>query len=616
MNVNRGAVRGLLLALLLAGPVLAQDDPQDLQALLAQETELATKTRMNHDYVPGMVTVLSGDDLEALGARNVWEALSLLPGVQAVRDHDAAPLLLVRGINFIFNSGNIKILVDSVPFNQEGAGVTDLNSSILLLPIEEVERLEFMRGPGSAIHGDAAYMGLLNIVTRRAERRLFASGMTSEVAAGAQLAWAGQAGRPSFGFSLSGFRNRDVDLHGPAQAEERTGFGRLAFSYGGLSLSLQALSARHDTRPEDLAVGTSEKRLSAEARYRADVTPALHLEGHAGLLLNRDETGPIRAYEGRTIRAGVDASWSAPGRQRLLLTLGFTSAEVLAARLLGPPFFDFHLRDVQRRWWSVGLQDEWPIVPALTFTAGLRLDDFDDIGNEVTTRLALVWNVDDHQIVKAQYSEGFRAPAFFEQYESGAALPGLEAERIAAAELSYILRRGGSVARLTLFRTKLRKMIQPPHVPGGDFSNEAQAETKGVELEWTQQIGRQVRLSANLSWVDPDDTRLTRDVAAASEWMGNLALLADPAPWLRLGARWNHVGRRGGFSGTGTIPGYDSVDLTATTSSLRPGLSLRASLKNVFDDEVVFLSTLPEPFPIVRQRYDGRTFLAEVSFRF
>src|SRR5258706_7182403 len=56
------------------------DEAKELEALLNEQTELATKTRMNHDYVPGMVTVLQGDELEGLGVRNVWEALSLVPG--------------------------------------------------------------------------------------------------------------------------------------------------------------------------------------------------------------------------------------------------------------------------------------------------------------------------------------------------------------------------------------------------------------------------------------------------------------------------------------------------------------------------------------------------------
>lgn len=53
----------------------------DLMSMLESQTELATRTGMNADFVPGMLTILSGDDLLVRGARTVWEALSLVPGM-------------------------------------------------------------------------------------------------------------------------------------------------------------------------------------------------------------------------------------------------------------------------------------------------------------------------------------------------------------------------------------------------------------------------------------------------------------------------------------------------------------------------------------------------------
>ncbi len=73
---------------------------RELMEILEESTEIATKTRMNADYVPGIVSILHGDDLEALGVQTVWEALSLLPGVQTVRAELGNPVVSVRGLNF------------------------------------------------------------------------------------------------------------------------------------------------------------------------------------------------------------------------------------------------------------------------------------------------------------------------------------------------------------------------------------------------------------------------------------------------------------------------------------------------------------------------------------
>ena len=95
-----------------AGAAYAQvDEESKLLAILAEETAVATKTRVNGDFVPGIVSVLHGDELEALGIETAWEALSLVPGIEAVRDPTGNPNVIVRGLEFPFNSGNVKILI-------------------------------------------------------------------------------------------------------------------------------------------------------------------------------------------------------------------------------------------------------------------------------------------------------------------------------------------------------------------------------------------------------------------------------------------------------------------------------------------------------------------------
>src|SRR5688572_3349271 len=95
----------LALAAAFAAPAVAQDEGDDeefaeLLDVLSEETEVATKTRMNSDYVPGIVTVLDARTLQATGVRTVWDALSFVPGVETWRDNSATPTLSVRGIPF------------------------------------------------------------------------------------------------------------------------------------------------------------------------------------------------------------------------------------------------------------------------------------------------------------------------------------------------------------------------------------------------------------------------------------------------------------------------------------------------------------------------------------
>jgi outer membrane cobalamin receptor len=143
---------------------------QELLAVLDEETEVATKTKMNNDYVPGMVTVLHGEQLEALGLHTVVEALAMVPGIQVAHLGTGEPTLKVRGVAFPFNAGNVKVMLNSIAMSRESSGI---NSSVLLIPVAQVDRIEVIRGPGSSLYGDFAMAGVVNIITKDTGGRLF-----------------------------------------------------------------------------------------------------------------------------------------------------------------------------------------------------------------------------------------------------------------------------------------------------------------------------------------------------------------------------------------------------------------------------------------------------------
>ncbi len=132
-------------------------------SVLEEETEIATKTKMNADYIPGVVTILHGEHLKAMGIHTVAEALTLVPGIQLSRNKSGEPSVKVRGFDVAFNAGNVKVLLNSIALSRESSGI---NSSVLLTPIAQVDRIEMIRGPGSSIYGDFALAGVVNIITR------------------------------------------------------------------------------------------------------------------------------------------------------------------------------------------------------------------------------------------------------------------------------------------------------------------------------------------------------------------------------------------------------------------------------------------------------------------
>lgn len=119
-----------LLPLLGLSPALAddgseQDELQHLLELIAEQTEITTKTRLNADYVPGLVSVLHGDELRNRGVRTVWEALGLVPGIELSIEETGRKQVVVRGVGRTYASGNVKLLLDGVSMNSAQIGLAD-----------------------------------------------------------------------------------------------------------------------------------------------------------------------------------------------------------------------------------------------------------------------------------------------------------------------------------------------------------------------------------------------------------------------------------------------------------------------------------------------------------
>ena len=617
VNRRRCALRrALALAILCAGVPLvvhaAEEEEAELLAVLQQETDIATKTRMNSDFVPGIVTILEGDRLRALGARTVWDAMSYVPGVQPWLDGGGTPSVTVRGVPFPFNSGSIQILLNGSPIFREGAG---LNGSVLFVPMVQVERIEFIRGPGSILYGDYAFMGLVNIVTRKQGEEV---GVAVDTHGGRDvnlLASRGSKDGWQGSLNLAGHYTDDAVLPVNASGDETRFSGVANASYGGFSLQAQAANrkvyALTGSPPRD------EKNASGEARYHVDFSDRLGADAHLQYLHNDLSAGGVgnATFRGDDVRSGVDLHWSGWSRQNWLAGAEYSDANISYASFLpppppggGPPPATLVIRDKHRSVGSIYAQDQIELVPTLIATIGARYDDNSEIGERVTPRAALAWQAAEHHIFKAQYSEGFRAPTFFELFTPGPAITPLDFEVNRTEELNYVYERPRLTFRATAFRMRIEDMVFVDPV-ARRFGNVAHAKSDGAEFELQQQLAANLRLDANLAYVTSHDNRdipalADQPIAEVPHWMGNVGLLWNTASDWTTALHWRHLGARPGAQPQSGKS--DVVDVSLMRRALLNGaLEAQVGISNLFDQRVLELS--PTPFGSQPLPYENRT---------
>lgn len=278
-------------------------------------TEIATRTKMDADLVPGMVMVMKGEDLKKHGARTVFEALSLIPGIHTARNSLGNPIVVVRGIGGSFFSGNLKLMLDDVVLNDT---LSASGYAIYEIPVEQVDRLEIIRGPGSVIYGEYAYAGVLNVKTRKSGNKLYArcegdgesaysygaGGSVGYEDAGNELSirlnadgWKSggpdvESGEDRLYSGFAGLQFPDYSYAPGATNEARDNqFADLLLKYKDFSLSGQFISQETGDyygllnvlpKPED-KVKILNKHISLEARHGLELPNSLKLDVKAGL---------------------------------------------------------------------------------------------------------------------------------------------------------------------------------------------------------------------------------------------------------------------------------------------------------------------------------------------
>ena len=118
------------------------------------------------DDEPGTVYVVTEEDIRRSGARGLHEVLETVPGLEVVTDNLGRGRVIVRGVPGALTSGgseNVLVLLNGLKLNENitgGAFAVNLD-----LPVDNIKRIEVVRGPGSALYGAGAFLGVINIVT-------------------------------------------------------------------------------------------------------------------------------------------------------------------------------------------------------------------------------------------------------------------------------------------------------------------------------------------------------------------------------------------------------------------------------------------------------------------
>jgi iron complex outermembrane receptor protein len=501
-------------------------EPEELKSLSIEELmeiDVTSVSRRSErvSQAAAAVTVITGEDIRRSGVTTLPEALRLANALHVARADGRTWAISARGFN-ITTANKLLVLID-------GRSVyTPLFSGVFWdvqdIVLEDVERIEVIRGPGATLWGANAVNGVINIISKSARQTqggLVNAGAGNEERGFGAVRHGGTLGERTWYRAYGKHRSVDpLALASGGSAEDP-----LRITQGGFRVD----GERSDRDSFTLQGDVYQGRIGELVRSDTDVDGG-NLLGRWTRRFSEASSLDLQVYWDRTHRLvptqfeehrdtwDVELQHRLPfgGRHDLVWGLGYRSSsdDVESAPTLAwvPGRRDLDL-------FTAFAQDEISLIPdRLRLTLGARLESHEIAGTEVQPTVRVAWIPEERQILWGAVSRAVRAPTRIDEdirFLSGPVVvlqgnPDFDFEKVVAYELGYRIqpRASTSVDLVAFYNVydDLRSQERPasgPPIPI-TLGNELNAETRGGELRLNLQAAPWWRLYSSYTYFQKD----------------------------------------------------------------------------------------------------------------
>lgn len=545
-----------LLAAVLATPSAQALPTQDLfdlplEALMDLPVETPSKLPQSLSGAAGVVSLFSRDDIALFGGRNLGDVLGRITGVQPLPSSYLQSPLTVRSDAASVNNNHVLILLNGMPFNREGYLGGLFNHLMLTsIPLDAIQQIEVVRGPGAVLYGTNAFAGVINIITRDETR---VRNQVS-VAAGNAHTHLNEASLAHHGddYQVAGFFQY-YDTDGPAletHAANGTPFemeqgvhapgGLVTGQFGALRVNAYWGESDYDQR-RGTVLTPLEGETAVEKRF-LNLGYDLPLNTRWQLKL---DAGLIQSLPFIQVNAIDTLDYHFNDSHYELQLLGALTPNVQWVSGLTRDDYQGRVDPELVPDWHYGswsgyseLQYQWHDTRLI---GGVQLNKAENVALNTVPRLGLIQQFTAQTGLKLMHGEAFRAPAIGEtDINSPVALglftlrgnPDLEHERVTTTDLQFFYNGSDSQLALTLFRTAQKDLIVRT-LQGNiiTFINQGELNIEGVELEGKAVLAQNWYMLGSATWQQNEDGNGVEDVTLQPATQVKLGLAYRTASW-------------------------------------------------------------------------------------
>lgn len=535
-----------------ASQIGATIDPPTLKGLSLEELARLEVTSVDKEAQPvsrtaAAIHVLTAEDIARSGATSIPDALRLVPGVDVARiDTSRNWVVGIRGFGDQFSKSVLVLIDGRAAYTPLWAGVHWPIQDTLL---EDVDRIEVIRGPGGTIWGANAQNGVINIITKSSRET---HGIYASVAAGnvdraiAGVRYGGSHGALDYRVYAKGI-SRDPQFHTDGRAFDTWASGQGGFRIDWTGSLRDTVTVQGDLYAAELGESVSVSHFAPPSRSLVDDPVDLNganVRARWSRQLASGDIG-IQAYYDHTYRLGTDFGerrstfdvdaihrWRASRRHEMTWGAGARTSPGTVRQTLA--FSDFQPHQQTFNVFSGFAQDAFALVPErLTVTGGVKLEHNSYTGLEVQPSVRAIWTPTVSHTLWGSVTRAVRTPSRVDEDISVTALlapeppvyaviegnRNLEAETVIGGEVGYraLLTRSWHLD-VSVFAHRYDNLVdlgaptpETRTTEGTTYTafrlpwiNGNEGVTRGVELTPQVQIARGLRVTGSYSFLGID----------------------------------------------------------------------------------------------------------------
>jgi len=552
----------------------------------------ANRTAQNAADILSSVQVISRIDIEFSSASSVAELLSEVNGLQITQNGGAgqATSLFSRGTN----SGHTLVVVDGQRISSATLGQVAFAD----LALEQIERIEVIKGPRAALWGSDAIGGVIQIFTRQlsAGEVVVELGLGNDRQRQATVSTAFAHGNGSTTVTASAKSSDGYDVFTETD-DDKDGYSRENLSFIGQQQFNEAWQVKWLGKYNQ---GESEYDASFGANQSSFDTFQWQLSANQNLdnwyqefFLGQQTNKSISFGNGTTEKDGgffetqrTQASWLANYQFTEQLNSSF-GVDLIKEEIDAKTSFLIKQRNIRSAFTQLAYNDD-----VIILDAAFRYDDIENVDSEITYNLSAGLKINNDSLMSLNIGTGFKAPSFNDLYYPNDGWsygnPDLVAETSRSIELLVKSTIVGIDTNLSIYKTTIDNLIE--WLPDVNFAynpvNVNQAVIKGAELTLaTELLGLQHQVQ--LGYLDARD-KLSGD--ALIRRAKNTASYQVSQSWesLSLLANVNYQGKRedSEWPSTVTLPSHTTINVSASYK-VNDDWELGLKVNNLLDKEYV-----------------------------